>query len=72
VIREREIEIDWIEETIARPAWNERDAKGASLAHALRPIPARNDRVLRVVYNDRRTPWNVVTAFFDRREGRRR
>jgi galactokinase len=70
VIREREIEMAWIAETLSRPSRTERDVRDVSLVHALHAIPERNDRVLRVVYNERQRPWKVVTAFFDRRERR--
>ena len=70
VTRERDIAEAWVDETLSRPTRTERDERDPALSHALRAVPERNDRVLRVVYNDRRRPWIVVTAFFDRRERR--
>jgi len=36
------------------------------LVHALRPIPEKGFRILRVIYNETRTPVIVVTAYFDK------
>lgn len=35
------------------------------LVHALRPIPERGFRVLRVIYNETAVPIRVLTAYFD-------
>jgi hypothetical protein len=66
VIAEREIDIAWIESTLANPERIEPDRGDASLKHALARIPERGDRVLRVVYNASYAPPLVVTAYFDR------
>ena len=42
------------------------DTIGLLLRHALARIPERDDRVLRVVYNENVHPWRIVTAYFDR------
>lgn len=66
-LRKRKIAIEWITATLADPARTENDDKDPELAHALRPIPQRQFRVLRVVYNETVDPVRVVTAYFDDR-----
>jgi hypothetical protein len=66
-LRKRNIAIEWITATLADPARTENDDKDPELAHALRPIPERQFRVLRVVYNETVDPVRVVTAYFDDR-----
>lgn len=65
-IREREVRPEWIEETLAFPLATEPDPGDAELIHVLRPIASYGDRVLRVVFNGKRTPPHIVTAYFDR------
>jgi len=43
----------------------ETDECDSTLAHALRAIPERGFRVLRVIYNETIDPVVVVTAYFD-------
>lgn len=66
VMREREILERWVEQVLAYPERIEADATDPLLRHALGRIPDRDDRVLRVVYNEAVHPWRVVTAYFDR------
>ena len=72
VLQERRISMAWVSEALSNPERLENDRRDPDLVHALRPIPERSDRVLRVVYNSRSRPPCVVTAFFDRRERRGR
>jgi hypothetical protein len=58
VIAERQIPQEWVEA----------DRYDPTLRHALAAIPENDGRVLRVVYNDTVRPWQVVTAYFDRKE----
>lgn len=64
-LRRRKISLDWITATLEYPARTENDHEDPELAHALRPIPERGFRVLRVVYNEAVDPIRVVTAYFD-------
>ncbi len=66
VMREREIQAEWVAATLAKPALREPDPTDERLSHALLPIADFGYRVLRVVYNHTVDPVNVVTAFFDR------
>jgi hypothetical protein len=61
----RKIRPEWIAATLTDPARIENDDFDPALAHALRPIPERGFRVLRVIYNETRDPVVVVTAYFD-------
>ena len=68
VIAEREIELAWVDRAFLDPERTEADRHDPSLRHALRRIAERNDRVLRVIYNDSVDPPKIVTAYFDRRQ----
>lgn len=61
----RKIRLEWIVAALERPARTENDPEDPELAHALRPIPERGFRVLRVVYSETVEPLRVVTAYFD-------
>lgn len=64
-IQKRKIWVEWVEATLTDPVRTESDAVDPTLVHALRPIPERGFRVLRVIYNETRHPPVVVTAYFD-------
>ena len=66
VLRERDIRVEWVRRVLTHPHLRLPDAEDPDLLHALAPIPEREDRVLRVVYNGVSEPWRVVTAYFDR------
>ncbi len=66
VLAEREIPVAWIERVLSMPERTEPDAVDPMLRHALGRIPERDDRVLRVIYNQAVQPWRIVTAYFDR------
>lgn len=68
VLRERGIELAWVDRVLRNPQATEADKYDAGLRHALGRISERDDRVLRVVYNPSQRPWSVVTAYFDRRQ----
>jgi hypothetical protein len=65
-IRERQIRLIWVEQTLSVPTRTEVDADDPQLTHALGVIPEFGDRVLRVIYNRSKNPPHIVTAFFDR------
>jgi hypothetical protein len=68
VIARRGIDVEWLRATVTDPDRTERDGRDPELVHAFRRIAARDDRVLRVVYNDSVVPARIVTAYFDRRQ----
>ncbi len=65
-VRERGIHLDWISETMHSPLSTELDPDDPELRHALRPIAGFGYRVLRVIFNQTKTPPHVVTVYFDR------
>jgi hypothetical protein len=72
VIFERQIDEAWIDSALTSPDAVIQYVADPQLEHVLRRIPEADNKVLRVIYNARRSPIMIVTAFFDRRERRRR
>jgi hypothetical protein len=70
-IAERGLDLTWIERVLRHPERTEADRDDPSLRHALVRIAERDDRVLRVVYNETVTPWRIVTVYFDRQQWHR-
>ena len=66
MIEEREISMKWIEQALDSPNKVEQDKKDRDLKHYLRRITENNDKILRVVVNNKADPIKVVTAYFDR------
>ena len=64
-IEERKIQVNWVEETISRPDLRTNDPDDEELERFYKRIPEYGDRVLRAVVNTRKSPWRVVSAFFD-------
>ena len=65
MLKERGIERDWVERTLAEP--DETEDRDDRTRHFLKRIPESGNRWLRVVVNVAVTPHCNVTAFFDRR-----
>ena len=65
MLRERGIERDWVERTLAEP--DETEDRDDGTRHFLRRIPEHGNRWLRVIVNVAETPRRNVTVFFDRR-----
>jgi hypothetical protein len=63
--RKRKIREEWIADTLSHPARTENDFDDPTLVHALRAIPEKGFRVLRVIYNETVDPMTVVTVYFD-------
>jgi hypothetical protein len=66
VVREREIHLEWIAATLAKPTMTHPDEDDPEAQHALARVPAFANRVLRVVYNPNVSPLRIITVFFDR------
>ena len=66
VMTERGILEAWVSRVLSSPERTEPDATDPLLHHALGRITERDDRVLRVVYNEIVHPWRIVTVYFDR------
>lgn len=63
--QKRKVQEAWIAATLEHPARTENDEEDPTLVHALRAIPEKGFRVLRVIYNESSTPVRIVTAYFD-------
>ena len=72
VISERGIQLIWVAQVLTRPLSTEPDKQDPMLRHALGRIAEYGGRVLRVVYNEKTQPWQIVTAYFDRKERSRK
>jgi hypothetical protein len=66
VITAREIQLEWVARVLAEPQKTEPDREDPELRHALACIPENGNRVLRVVYNENKEPWRIITVYFDR------
>jgi hypothetical protein len=69
---ERGIERDWIIDTVLNPERLEEDPACPGRKRAFRRIPEFGNRWLRVAYDTAPDELQVITAFFDRRAGRRK
>ncbi len=68
VISERKILLTWVAQVLTRPLSTGPDKQDPTLRHALGRIDEYGGRVLRVVYNVKTQPWQIVTVYFDRKE----
>ncbi len=65
-MRERKIEITWLEQALTNPERTEPDEDDPGMEHRLAAIAERDYRVLRVVCDPRIGPLKIVTVHFDR------
>ncbi len=61
----RSVRLEWIQAALDYPDRTENDQKDSRLAHALKEIPEKGFKVLRVIYNETTEPVTVVTIFFE-------
>ncbi len=66
VMAERQIDREWVEQTVRDPDWWALDPSGPPTERRFRRIPQRDNRVLRVVCLESKTEIRIITAFFDR------
>jgi hypothetical protein len=69
VMRERNIPLNYLEQTISYPDYSFQDETYLELEHRLKSIKEYDKRVLRVIINVSTKPMRIVTLFFDRRVG---
>ena len=67
VIKERGINVLWLEQVLLSPERCEPDPTDPDLEHRLGRIFEYGNRVLRVVASRQAKPVRIVTAYFDRR-----
>jgi hypothetical protein len=66
VLDEREIRVEWLEQTLSAPELVLPDPDDATVERRFRRIPECGGRVLRVAVNTAVDPKRVVSVFFDR------
>jgi Domain of unknown function (DUF4258) len=66
MLKERGIQLDWLERILLNPVQQHMDLTDPALKHAIGPIAENGDRLRRVIYNDTVKPIRIVTAYFDR------
>lgn len=64
-IRQRKIKLEWIAAALENPDNIENDTDDPMLLHALKEIPEKGFKKLRVIFNELKVPWIVITAFFE-------
>lgn len=69
-LRERLLDLDWIERTARDPEWTEPEPADPALERRFRAVPERDGRILRVVCGEDDDTITIVTAFLDRRARR--
>jgi uncharacterized DUF497 family protein len=67
VLAEREIAVEWLEQTLTAPELVLPDPDDAAVERRYRRIPEFGGRVLRVAVNTAVEPNRVVSVFFDRK-----
>jgi hypothetical protein len=64
---ERQIEREWVVQTVTSPQWQEPDPGDPEVSRAFRAVPERGGRYLRVAYVETATEIRILSAFLDRR-----
>lgn len=64
-LQQRNIKEEWLLAAIDFPDAIENDDEDGTLIHALKDIPDRGFRRLRVIYNETTKPITIVTAYFE-------
>lgn len=67
VIKERELEKAWVEETARAPSWVEVDPVDEEVERRFKAISARQERILRVAVVEMPEEMRIISAFLDRR-----
>jgi uncharacterized DUF497 family protein len=66
-MRERELEVNWIEWTVYEPDWVQPDPAHTGVERRFKTVAEREGRVLRVAVVETSEEIRIVTAFLDRR-----
>lgn len=70
VMREREIDLAWVEATVREPDWTSPDATTRGMERRFKAISAFGDRILRVACLESDAHIRILTMFFDRKARR--
>lgn len=63
--QKRKISIEWIQAALNDPDNTFPDAEDPQLMHAIKHIPEKNFKALRVIYNETVQPVTIVTVYFE-------
>lgn len=66
-MRQRGVEVEWIERALENPDRMERDPNDDQLRRVYKRIHDAGDAVMRVVYNPSRSPVRIVTVLWEAR-----
>lgn len=64
-LQQRNIKEEWLMAALEFPDVTEDDPDDGTLVHALKAIPDKGFRRLRVIYNETTEPVTIVTAYFE-------
>jgi len=64
-IQQRKIKHEWIASALESPDDVENDVDDLELCHAIKEIPEKGFKRLRVIFNETKTPWIIITAYFE-------
>ncbi|MCL6707067.1 DUF4258 domain-containing protein [Pseudomonas sp. R2.Fl] len=67
VIRERQLDANWVEQAVRAPDWRETDPSGSPAERRYRRIPECGNRILRVICLETDSEIRIITAFLDRK-----
>ena len=70
-LRERNIDPNWIDETVRYPEWTETDPKDSTIERRFRAISRRGNRFLRVACIETESGIRVISVMFDRNARRK-
>lgn len=70
VLRERQLERQWIERTAQSPEWTDSDPSSPDVERRFRAVPERDSRILRVVCVETASEIRIISAFLDRKARR--
>ncbi|WP_376738698.1 DUF4258 domain-containing protein [Rhodopseudomonas sp. B29] len=66
-VRERELDVTWVERTVWEPTWSQPDPNGKGVERRFRAIPEFGGRILRVACLETADEMRILTVFFDRK-----
>jgi len=69
-VRERNLEPEWVEETVRQPDWSLPDPTHPERERRYKVLPSRDHRILRAVVVETSAEIRIVTAFLDRKARR--
>ncbi|WP_420842227.1 DUF4258 domain-containing protein [Devosia lacusdianchii] len=66
-IRQRDLDLEWIDRAVHAPDWEEVDPQDPEVARRFLAVPERDNRYLRVACVETPAEVRILSAFFDRR-----